>query len=104
MLIAAPSDHSHDGSHTITYYSTDTAGNAETPHTATVRIDTPGGALVCTDSGGGLVTVDMGAPILFWDKVPLSCPADTNRFMLSVNGTSYAVSAVSMGLTARTGP
>ena len=63
----------------------------------TVRIDTPGGPLVCNDAGGGLVTVDMGAPILFWDKVPLSCPADTSRFMLSVDGTSYAVSAVSMG-------
>ena len=62
-----------------------------------VRIDTPGGPLVCSDAGGGLVTVDMGAPVLVWDKVPLSCPADTNRFMLSVDGTSHAVSVVSMG-------
>ena len=63
----------------------------------TVRVATPGGLLVCTDAGGGLVTVDMGAPVLAWDKVPLSCPADTNRFMLSVDGTSHAVSVVSMG-------
>ena len=63
----------------------------------TIRIDTLGGPLVCSDVGGGLVSVDMGAPVLVWDKVPLSCPADTNRFMLSVDGTSYAVSVVSMG-------
>jgi len=63
----------------------------------TVRIETQGGPLVCSDAGGGLVTVDMGAPVLAWDKVPLSCPADTNRFMLSVDGTSHAVSVVSMG-------
>jgi diaminopimelate epimerase len=63
----------------------------------TVRIDTPGGPLGCSDAGGGLVTVDMGAPVLAWDKVPLSCPADTNRFMLRVDGTSYAVAVVSMG-------
>ena len=63
----------------------------------TVRIETPGGSLVCTDASGGLVTVDMGAPVLVWDKVPLSCPADTNRFMLSVDGTSHAVAVVSMG-------
>ena len=63
----------------------------------TVRIETLGGPLVCSDAGAGLVTVDMGAPILVWDKVPLSCPADTNRFMLSVDGTSYAVAVVSMG-------
>ena len=51
----------------------------------TLRIATPGGLLVCSDAGGGLVTVDMGAPVLAWDKVPLSCPADTNRFMLSLS-------------------
>ena len=68
----------------------------ETDHD-TVRIETKGGPLVCSDAGGGLITVDMGAPVLAWDKVPLSCPADTNRFMLSVDGTSHAVSVVSMG-------
>jgi diaminopimelate epimerase len=62
-----------------------------------VRIDTLGGLLVCTDAGGGLVTVDMGAPSLNWDKVPLARPADTNSFALNVDGTSYVVAAVSMG-------
>ena len=40
VVIGAPADHSNDGAHTISYYSTDNAGNAETPHSATVKIDT----------------------------------------------------------------
>ena len=62
-----------------------------------IRIDTLGGLLLCTDAGGGLVTVDMGAPILTWDKVPLAHPADTNSFALNVDGTIHIVSAVSVG-------
>ena len=62
-----------------------------------VRIDTPGGPLVCSDAGGGLVTVDMGTPHLNWDKVPLAHPADTTSFALNVDGVSHLVSAVSMG-------
>jgi diaminopimelate epimerase len=62
-----------------------------------VRIDTPGGVLICSDAGGGLVTVDMGAPQLDWDKVPLASAADTNRFTMDVDGTSYTAAAVSMG-------
>ncbi len=62
-----------------------------------VLIDTPGGLLVCTDAGGGLTSVDMGAPILTWDKVPLARPTDTNSFALNVDGASYVVAAVSVG-------
>jgi diaminopimelate epimerase len=62
-----------------------------------IRIDTLGGLLLCTDAGGGLVTVDLGAPILTWDKVPLAHPADTNSFALNVDGTIHIVSAVSVG-------
>jgi len=62
-----------------------------------VRIDTIGGLLVCSEAGGGLVTVDMGAPILAWDKVPLARPADTNSFALNVDGESHIVAAVSVG-------
>jgi diaminopimelate epimerase len=63
----------------------------------TVRIETPGGPLLCTDAGSGLVTVDMGAPHLNWDKVPLARPADTNSFALNLDGVSHLVSAVSVG-------
>jgi diaminopimelate epimerase len=68
----------------------------ETGHD-TVRIDTAGGALVCTDAGGGLVTVDMGAPKTLWHEVPLAQAADTNMFHLNVDGTNHVASAVSVG-------
>jgi diaminopimelate epimerase len=62
-----------------------------------VRISTKGGPLVCTDAGGGNVTVDMGAPQFDWDKVPLSRAVDTNRFALDADGREYTAAAVSVG-------
>jgi diaminopimelate epimerase len=62
-----------------------------------VRLETLGGLLVCTDAGGDLVTVDMGKPEFAWEKVPLSKPVYTNNFPLEVDGTSYSATAVSMG-------
>ena len=62
-----------------------------------VRIDTEGGALVCTDAGDGLVTVDMGAPKTMWHEVPLAHAADTNMFHLNVDGTNHVASALSVG-------
>ena len=40
VLVEAPSDHSGDGARTITYRSTDAAGNREPDRTATVLVDT----------------------------------------------------------------
>jgi hypothetical protein len=41
VVIPAPSDHSNDGHHTITFYATDNATNQETPsNSVTVKIDT----------------------------------------------------------------
>ena len=41
VTIAAPADHSNDGTHTIAFHATDNAGNTETPDkTCTVKIDT----------------------------------------------------------------
>jgi diaminopimelate epimerase len=62
-----------------------------------IRLDTRGALLLCRDAGAGLVSVDMGAPTLVWDKIPLLKPADTNGFALNVDGTPHLVSAVSMG-------
>lgn len=63
----------------------------------TVRLDTVGGALECSDAGGDLVTVDMGAAKLLWDEVPLAKAADTNMFHLNVDGTNHIASALSVG-------
>jgi len=62
-----------------------------------VRIATVGGLLVCGEAGAGLVTVDMGAPKLDWDEIPLAQPADTNGFALNVDGMEHFASAVSVG-------
>jgi hypothetical protein len=40
VLVPAPPDHSNDGTHTISYYSVDNAGNVETAKLAAVNIDT----------------------------------------------------------------
>lgn len=62
-----------------------------------VRIDTVGGALVCSDAGDGLVTVDMGPAKTNWHEVPLSHATDTNMFQLNVDGANHVASAVSVG-------
>ena len=40
--IPAPADHSFDGGHTLSYYSTDAAGNREVAHTVELKVDTTG--------------------------------------------------------------
>jgi diaminopimelate epimerase len=64
---------------------------------AAVRIETPGGLLLCSDAGGGHVTVDMGAPHLDWQEIPLARETDTSSFALDVDGGTLEVSAVSVG-------
>jgi diaminopimelate epimerase len=63
----------------------------------TVRIDTLGGLLVCSDAGGGAVTADMGAPRLQWQDIPLAEPVDTRAFSLPLDGKPLTATAVSMG-------
>lgn len=63
----------------------------------TVRIATPAGIIVCTNVGGGFVTVDMGAPRFAWNEIPLAREIDTNRFTVEVDGRSYSAAAASMG-------
>ncbi|HEY4125046.1 MAG TPA: diaminopimelate epimerase [Rhizomicrobium sp.] len=63
----------------------------------TIRLETVGGPLVCSEGADGLVTVDMGAPRFEWKDVPLSSATDTNLFSLAVDGVSIEASAVSVG-------
>ena len=51
-----------------------------------VRIDTPGGLLVCRDAGGDMITVDMGKPRLDWREIPLARAVDTKSFAFDVPG------------------
>jgi diaminopimelate epimerase len=62
-----------------------------------VRIDTLGGALLCSDGGDGQVTVDWGKPRTMWNEVPMAQAADTNLFRLNVDGAHHEASAVSVG-------
>ena len=62
-----------------------------------IHIDTLGGRLLCSDAGGGNVTVDWGPPKLMWNEVPMAQPADTNMFHLNVDGATHVASAVSIG-------
>src|SRR5579864_8908059 len=62
-----------------------------------VKIDTQGGPLICSDAGGGNITVDMGASRFEWHEIPLAEDVDTERFVVEVDGANHAVSAVSVG-------
>ncbi len=62
-----------------------------------VRIDTLGGRLVCSDAGEDEVTVDMGPPRLEWQEIPLSQRIDTRDFPLEIDGRRFDAAAVSVG-------
>ena len=64
---------------------------------ASVRIDTLGGLLVCTDASAGAVTVDIGKPRLGWQEIPLAESVDTNHFPLAVDGEAFDAAALSVG-------
>jgi len=64
---------------------------------ARVRLSTKGGLLACSDAGRVSVTVDMGAPRLDWQQVPVAAQVDTLNFPLDVGGTSLPASVLSMG-------
>ncbi|MCF6233261.1 MAG: diaminopimelate epimerase [Rhodobacteraceae bacterium] len=54
----------------------------------TVRLATPRGVLTANNAGDGLVSVNMGAPLLRWDQVPLAREVDTLN--LPVDGDPVA--------------
>jgi diaminopimelate epimerase len=53
-----------------------------------VRLTTVRGVLEARDMGGGLTAVNMGAPLLNWDQVPLSSEVDT--LCLPIDGSPVA--------------
>lgn len=69
----------------------------EEKDTASVKIDTAGGPLFCTDAGRGLVTVDIGAPRLDWKDIPIAHAVDTNGFDIAVDGATFKASAANVG-------
>jgi diaminopimelate epimerase len=64
---------------------------------SSVRIQTLAGPLDCREAGGGLVTVDMGKPEFQWDKIPLARAVATDSFSVTVEGTVFSATALSMG-------
>jgi diaminopimelate epimerase len=63
-----------------------------------VRLESKAGSLLCSDAGKGLVMVDMGAPRLDWQGIPLAEAKDTLQFQLNLESrTALTASAVSMG-------
>ena len=111
--VAAPADGSNDGVHTVTWWSTDNAGNVETQHSAQVKIDTQGPVttddfdgswqhgdvtvhLLASDGGSGVgatyYAIDGGAEVE-GTTVPIPGPADhSNDGTHTV--TYYSVDAV----------
>jgi diaminopimelate epimerase len=67
---------------------------------AAMKFETPAGVISCWRAADGLFTVDMGAPRLRWDEIPLAREfADTRAidFTVPVVPVLHSPSAVSMG-------
>jgi diaminopimelate epimerase len=60
------------------------------------RIETPAGMLYAERAGDHVITVDMGAPRLRWDEIPLAREMATDRMDYDINGLP-APGAVNMG-------
>jgi diaminopimelate epimerase len=61
---------------------------AEERKTPNVRIDTKSGVIGATVNADGSVTIDMGAPRLAWNEIPLAKPFDDTREIAF--GSEYA--------------
>jgi diaminopimelate epimerase len=65
-------------------------GEMEARGVSALRLRTERGVLEARDAGGGLTSVNMGAPLTGWDEIPLSREADTLR--LPIEGDPVATS------------
>lgn len=64
---------------------------------ARVKLMTGGGLVSCTRAPGNLITVDMGAPKLAWNEIPMARETDTAKFQFALEDKNLTASAVSMG-------
>jgi diaminopimelate epimerase len=60
-------------------------------------LDAPAGAVQCRVLADGRVSVNMGAPCFDPPRIPFIADRAANVHEVSVNGTEYAIGAVSMG-------
>jgi len=69
--------------------------------TDSIKLESPGGPMLCRMAGEEDVTVDMGPPRLDWREIPMAQAVDTQSFVLDVPGFSEpalkAAAAVSVG-------
>lgn len=63
---------------------------------ATRRIETPAGMLYAQRAGDGLITVDMGSPLLRWEEIPVARAMNTDRLEFAIDGLE-APGGVNMG-------
>jgi diaminopimelate epimerase len=63
----------------------------------TIRVETLGGPLTLVVEADSQVRVNMGVPRLEPAEIPFTAPARAERYDLDVDGTRYAIGAVSMG-------
>ncbi|GEM_PF-926045 len=96
--IPAPADHAFDGVHTLSYYSSDVAGNSEAAHTIAVKVDTTGPA-TAVKAAVGYVSRAVTLRYRVADELSPKASAVT---LVVTDGAGQAVSSLSLG-SRRTG-
>src|SRR5207248_2892368 len=90
VTIPAPTSHANDGTPTITYYSTDKAGNTESTHTFTVKLDTAApssGATSAQFDNTGTISVDAHAS----DASPSSGVSSVDLYVKKPGDSSFSL-------------